>query len=314
MLAVGFTLWMPRVMHPATDFWEPRLTMGASLFLMAFTMPTRSLIAEFRQPYASLWAVFLSYGLVPVCAWLLGHATRHEDLRIGLILISAVPCTLSSAILWTRMAGGNEATALLAVMGTTFLSWILTTAWLYGLTGTAAEIQLVAVAFDLIVSLILPVILGQALRAISSCARIAEQNKVFISALSQCFVLAIVLKAGVTVGDKLHAQYAEDAAEIFAWGIGLAVTLHLFALGSGLLTGRWLRFDRGRQIAIGLSASQKTLPVSLVLYEQYYTAYPYAVIPLLFYHVGQLLLDTVIAKQIAKEGPAPASEEPGPLA
>src|ERR1051325_7586867 len=295
-LAVGFTLWMPAVVHPVTAFWEPRLTMGASLFLMAFTMPTRSLVAEFHRPYASLWAVFLSYGLVPASAWLIGLATADVDLRIGLILISAVPCTLSSAILWTRMAGGNEATALLTVMGTTFTSWFLTTAWLYVLTGTTTRFDLFAVAFDLIVGLIVPVMIGQALRRIPWCKQIAERHKLFISTLSQLCVLAIILRAGVSVGEKLHGQNADGATEIFAWGIGLAVALHLFALGSGLVTSRWLGFDRGRQIAVGFSASQKTLQVSLVLYEQFYKAeYAYAVIPLLFYHVGQLLLDTIIA-------------------
>jgi sodium/bile acid cotransporter 7 len=84
----------------------------------------------------------------------------------------------------------------------------------------------------------------------------------------------------------------------------LAVGLHLFVLASGLLTGRWLRFDRGRRIAIGFAASQKTLPVSLMLYDQYFKeSFPYAVMPILFYHVGQLLCDTAIAKRMARRGP-----------
>jgi sodium/bile acid cotransporter 7 len=300
-LGVGSTLFFPGAMHTVTDYWEPRRTIAVSLFLMAWTMPTHSLVAEFRQPYASLWAVILSYGLVPVMAWLLGALAPIDDVQIGLILVASVPCTLSSAILWTRMAGGNEATALMTVMGTTFSSWFLTTAWLYWLTGASIELDVGAMMLDLILSLIVPVLVGQALRLIPYFVRIADRHVVAIGVVSQVFVVAIILKAGVTVGDKLHAEGAWNAPLILLWSVALAVALHLIALASGFFTCRWLGFDRGRQIAVAFSSSQKTLQVSLVLYDQYFSAkFPFAVMPLLFYHVGQLLLDTLIAKQMAR--------------
>lgn len=303
VIAVGSALLAPAVLHPLVDFWEPRPTIAISLFLMAWTMPTHSLIAEVKSPWASIWAVALTYGIVPLVAWLIGFAAP-EDVQKGLILVSVVPCTLASAILWTRMAGGNEATALLTVLGTTFTSWFLTTAWLYLLTGTQVEINFTAMMIDLVFSLIVPVVLGQAIRFIPWFERTAERRKVLISGIAQCFVVAIVLKAGVTVGDKLHAQTAQSVPAIFAWSIGLAISLHLFALVSGYWSCRWLGFDRGRQIAVAFSASQKTLQVSLLLYDQYYRDYAFAVMPLLFYHVGQLLLDTVIARRMHAGPPA----------
>ena len=170
-LGLSSTLLFPSPMHGVTDFWEPRLTVGLSLFLMAWTMPAHSLVAEFRQPYASLWAVVLSYGLVPLSAWLLGLAAP-VDVQIGLILVSSVPCTLSSAILWTRLAGGNEATALLAVMGTIVISWFATPLLLNLLTETSLAANAVTgIMLDLILSLIVPMLVGQALRLIPACAR-----------------------------------------------------------------------------------------------------------------------------------------------
>jgi sodium/bile acid cotransporter 7 len=308
VLGVVSTLLFPAAIHPLTDFWEPRFTIAISLFLVAWTMPTRFLVVELRHPYASLWAIFLSYGLVPLAAWMLGLLVGG-DVMIGLILVASVPCTLASAILWTRMAGGNEATALLTVTGTTFTSWGLTTAWLYGLTETAVLLDPGAMMQDLVLSLILPVVVGQLLRRVPLGKQFADRRKVPLAVLAQFFVLAIVLKAGVTVGDRLHDQ---AAPMVFLWSIVLAVTLHLLALFGGLFSCRWLGFDRGRQIAVAFSASQKTLQVSLILYEQYFKVhYPFAVMPLLFYHVGQLVLDTIIARHLAKGGqPAPAEETP----
>ncbi len=311
ILTVGSALLLPDVMRHVTDPWQPGRTVAISLFLMAWTMPTRSLVEEIRRPLASLWAILLSYGLVPFCAWLIGFLGPIPDVQVGLILVASVPCTLSSAILWTRMAGGNEATALMTTMGTTFLSWGLTTFWLYWLTGAEIEIDVSQMMQDLVLTLILPVIVGQLLRRIPPCKAFAERYKIPISIFSQFFVLAIVLKAGVGVGDKLHEANTWDTPMVFLSSVVLAVSLHLFALASGWFSCGWLGFDRGRQIAVAFSASQKTLQISVLLFDRFYSEkYPYAIMPLLFYHVGQLLLDTAIAKRIAKNGAAaPAPDD-----
>ncbi len=294
---VAASLAFPSSLRAATERLEPRLIVALSLFLVAWTMPAESLLEEMRRPLASAWAVFLSYGLVPFSSSLLGRLAPDADVGIGLILVSAVPCTFSSAVLWTRMAGGNEATALLGVLGTTFTSWFMTTGLLAYLTGTVVELDIPAVMRDLTLSLILPTLAGQALQRVPSCARFADRHKVSLSAVSQCCVLAIVMKAGVTVGEHLHDSSAAVAPRVFAYSIVLAVVLHLFALGSALATSWQLGFDRGRQIAIAFASSQKTLPISLVLYEQYFKEeFPFAVMPLMFFHLGQLLLDTMIAQ------------------
>jgi solute carrier family 10 (sodium/bile acid cotransporter), member 7 len=300
-LGLGAALTFPAAIRSVTDFWEPRWAIAISLFLIAWTMPTRSLLSELRHPFASLWAVILSYGLVPGAAVMLGWMAPDKDVCLGLILVSSVPCTLSSAVLWTRLAGGNEATALLTVMGTTFTSWFMTTAWLSWLTATDVALDVPAMMLDLVLSLIVPTVLGQALRQFAPCARFAERHKVALGVLSQCFVLAIVLKAGASVGEKLQEDSAWDVPRIVLWSVVLAVALHLVALGGALYSARWLGLDRGRQIAIAFASSQKTLPIALVLYEQFFRpAFPFAVLPLLFYHVGQLLLDTMIAKRLRK--------------
>ena len=49
-------------------------------------------------------------------------------------------------------------------------------------------------------------------------------------------------------------------------------------------------------MAIAFAGSQKTLPVALFLFHAYFKdQYPLAVVPLAFYHVGQLVVDTFVA-------------------
>jgi len=301
---LGLTLSRPDWFAPWTALLEPRLTVAAALFLTAWTMPGRSLVGALRRPWASLWAVVISYGAVPGFAWALGFAAPSTDLQVGLMLVASVPCTLASAVLWTRLAGGNEATALVTVLGTTLLSWFATTLWLTLTTGTLVELAVAALVRDLLVCLVVPVVLGQLLRNWQTAAEVADRRRVLLGVVAQVFVLAIVLRAGVTVGTRYHEGTTPLGPALFASSAALAIGLHLLSLYFGLFTSRWLGFDRGRQIAVALSCSQKTLPVSLLLFEEYFkNDFPLAVVPLLFYHAGQLLFDTLIARALSPPDP-----------
>ncbi len=296
VIGVGSAVAFPQLFQRLTVWLEPRMVIGFALVLTAWTMPSQSLATELRAPWASLWAVVLSYGFVPGLAWLLGRGLSSE-LAIGLLLIASVPCTLASAVIWTRLAGGNEATALIAVLGTTMTSWLFTTAWLALAVNTDVEVPAGPLMLDLLVCLVLPVLLGQGMRSLNTLALIADHHRSSLSALAQICVLAIVVRASTAVGTHLHTGERTLALWFWIECIGISLALHLASLYVGVFSARAWRFDTGRQIAIALSCSQKTLPISLFLFERYFKEdFPLAVFPLLFYHVGQLLMDTVIAK------------------
>ena len=90
-LAVAAALTVPQLLKPFTDYFEPRRTIAFSLFLMAWTMPTRSLVEEVRQPFASAWAVLISYGLLP-----LSDATGQEMVTV---FVPSSPTAFSGYVL-----------------------------------------------------------------------------------------------------------------------------------------------------------------------------------------------------------------------
>jgi sodium/bile acid cotransporter 7 len=79
----------------------------------------------------------------------------------------------------------------------------------------------------------------------------------------------------------------------------VCLAIHLLGLYGGLWSGRAIGFARPSRIAIAFGGSQKTLPVSLILFDAYFQDYPLAVIPIVFYHFGQLIADTFIAERLA---------------
>ena len=69
----------------------------------------------------------------------------------------------------------------------------------------------------------------------------------------------------------------------------------VFPLLAAFWGGKLIQLDWPRRIAAAISGSQKTLPVSLILFDAYFSDYPLAIAPLVFFHFGQLIADTAVA-------------------
>jgi sodium/bile acid cotransporter 7 len=305
--SVALAFLRPHWLRPVTHHLDPRAVVSLALFLMAWSLESRSLFRSLLRPLPALVAVLVSYGVLPALGWLAGQLLPEDDLRIGLLLIVSVPCTLASAVLWTRMAGGNEATALLVILATTATSWLATTTWLAFATGTTVRLDVPGMMQGLALVLILPVGLGQFGRAWPPLARCASRHKPVLSVIARLLVLLIILKAAVDVTDKLVGSSIPLAVGSLVLTLVLCLGTHLAALLCGLWGSRLLRCDRASQIAVAFAGSQKTLPVALYLFDAYFvTTYPLAVAPLVCYHVGQLVVDTLIAERlVAKSQPLP---------
>jgi sodium/bile acid cotransporter 7 len=308
VVGVSVAALRPEWVRPATERVPPRGVVGLALFLMAWGLESRSLGRALLRPLPALWAVLLSYGLLPALGWLAGWLVAEPDYRVGLLVMTSVPCTLASAVLWTRLAGGNEAVALLVILLTTATSWLATTAWLTATTGTAVGVDTAALMRELFIVLVVPVGLGQLARTLPPLVRLVWRGRTFLGILSRLLIFSIILKAAADVAVRLAARAELPAPALLVGTAGLCLGLHLTALLAGLWSGRLLRFDRPSRIAVAFAGSQKTLPVALLLFETYFKeAHPLAVVPIVFYPVGQLVVDTFIAERLARR-PTAAEE------
>jgi solute carrier family 10 (sodium/bile acid cotransporter), member 7 len=284
-----------------THLIDPRFFVAGALFLIAWMLSSRQLLLAVTRPWAALWAFAVSFTAVPLLARGAADWLTVSDFRIGLMVTACVPCTLSAAVLYTRMARGDEATALLTVFLTTSSSWLVTPFLLRWTTGAEVAVDTAAMMLDLVLCLVLPVCLGQAARAVG-VGGLADRNRTILGVVAQLLILCAVIKAAVMVTERLRA----GSADVDAWalaGMALAcVVVHLAALFLGLGSSRLLGFGRPQQLAVAFACSQKTLPVGLLLLERYFSAYPLAVVPLACYHAGNLLLDALVADHLRGRG------------
>jgi sodium/bile acid cotransporter 7 len=272
------------------------LIVGAVMFLMALALDIRAMWRVVRDPLAPLLAIGMNSVLLPLLAWALVWLLRPlltSDLAAGLIVAAAVPCTLASAAMWTRRSGGNEAVALFVTVATNLACFLVTPAWLAALTAKSVDLNYEDMVRHLAILVVLPIALAQLLRQVEPVRRGAARTKVPLGFLAQVGILAIVFVGSVDSGLRLST--AQGAISLANWGalILAVLVLHLATLFVGLWLAEAVGVCRADAQAVGIAGSQKTLMVGLEIAVEFYGGL--AMLPLVVYHVAQLLVDTLIA-------------------
>src|SRR6185436_14911314 len=153
-----------------------------------------------RQPGPAWVGSFINSGLAPPLGWL-ASLLLPPELAIGMILAASAPCTLATAAVWTRRAGGNDAVAFLVTMITNLACFLVVPFWLWMLSGVHAQVDYQAIVTGLIVLIVVPILLAQLLRQWRPLGAWATRHKKALSLVAQIGVLTMVLIGAVTSGE-----------------------------------------------------------------------------------------------------------------
>ena len=269
------------------------------MFLMALPVRTAELGKALRSPWAALYASAINFILIPLLAW---FSTGWFDrfLGEGMLIAAVVPCTLASAAVWTRRAGGNDSVAIFVTLFTNLLCFLLTPFWIWVTLDQSTSISIPDLVGRLAGLVVLPMVLAQLCRQQKALAAWATSRKTGLSVLAQIGILIMIMIGSAKMGLRLSAGEAS-----FSWSemakVLLAVNaIHFSALFFGRWSARLLGFGVREQIAIGIAGSQKTLMVGLNTAVELNRS----ILPMLLFHVCQLLFDTLIADRWKREVPA----------
>ena len=280
------------------------------LLLMAFSLNSKQLKASFKAPTPVIWACLVNFGLLPIMGVFLMRFQLTPDFRIGLMIAATTPCTLAAASVWTRKAGGNDAVSLLTTLVTNTACFALTPFWLNFGTSQSASLDAGYLAQRLVLVVLLPTLLGQALRLPKKASEFATKNKTPIGVVAQsCILLLVFLSA---LGGGVQLQKADIGTQLTAvllvWAC--CVVMHVVALAVAWFGGGLFGFERKDRIAASFAGSQKTLPIGVYLATDPEVfggaavaggvAVPFAVFPMLMFHASQLFVDTIVADRLAQ--------------
>lgn len=300
-LAVGIGVAKP--LKPLIEVqWLRQSILPAVLFLMAFPMRATAIGNALRRPLGPLLASGINYGLLPLFAWLvvatLGAAVGlGADMSHGIFVASATPCTMASAAVWTRRAGGNDAIALVVTVITNSLCFLITPAWVFLLIGRMPQTDPGKMMRDLGLLIVLPMLLAQAVRLIGGIGEWATRHKAAIGISAQVGVLLMVFFGAIQTGNKYAGSQQSTLWLEIVWMIAIVLSVHLSMLYAGLWLSRLIGLPRDDAVAVGFAGSQKTLMVGLEVSAQIGVT----MLPMVTYHVGQLLADTLVAERLRRQ-------------
>ena len=293
-------IFAPGLCRPWTEFPGARDGMVAAV-LFATTLPHNfvSFRRTLARPGPPLVAVVINSVFLPLMAYPVSLLLPPE-LGLGVIVAASVPSTLASAAVWTRRAGGNDLIPVLVTVITNLSCFLVSPFWVWLLgAGRIVALQPADLMWKLAVLVVTPMIVAQVVRQSTRAARLVDRQRHHLGTFAQLGILFMVAAGAVKCGDSLVSnQEVGWGGWDVAWMAALVVLLHLAALTTAQWWGRLLGYPREDWIAVGFAGSQKTLMVGLHLALA--VGGGPAILPMLAYHILQLVVDTTIADRLRR--------------
>lgn len=298
VLAVGLW-WGPRFPNPLNAIQRGWLV-ASVMFLTALPMAFRQFSTAVQRGRSVGLALLLNMAVAPPLAWLVGRLLP-VPLEVGLVIAATVPCTLASAAVWTRRGGGNDAIALCVTLITNLACFLVMPFWLKLLLDTQVSLDPVALSWRLALLVVAPIAAAQVLRLIPRVAAWATACKPQLSLAAQFGVLSMIFIGALNAGATLRAA-SSQAVGLAGW-LGLliaALAVHLALFAGGWWGSRAVGVDRADGLAVGIAGSQKTLMIGLDVALRF-SALGFGglvVLPMVAYHLIQLVVDTVLVDRL----------------
>jgi BASS family bile acid:Na+ symporter len=295
--------------YPATGELISR-HLAPMLALLMFLMGTGIGFRRFRTRINAhrqiIFAMSFCYLAAPLVAFGIGKLFFREHLAVytGLILIGTTSTTLSTCVIFTRLAGGDEALALWLSVCSSFICTFISPVLIYLFLGASIEVPVGMMMRRLIFVLFIPLSAGMFLRALLGEKRVAPVGPILTRSCA-IIILAVVM-VSVAKGRDLLASWQ-------SLPIILAVAgFHLFMLLTVTLANVFAGFPKRDKIATLFCSAEKTLQIPAYLAIEILLTPQAALAPVL-HHVFQLVIDSLVVSYYssgAAAGGAP-SEEPG---
>ncbi len=271
-------------------------------FCSGFVIKTDQVKEGLKDVKGVLTALFLIFVAAPLISAVYQFFSMDTGIIIGIILVSLMPCTLSSGVVMTAGAGGNMAHALLITILANSLSvfTIPYTLSLFFSSGSGrfqVDIDTWAIMMKIAFFVVLPLCSGLFIKnIIFSSLSFFDRISSKIQIANQCFVLGIVWMA-LSMAKPVILNNLDKAPLI----IFVVFSFHGFLLLATFLFVKILKIPVGKRESVIFMGGQKTLPLSLIIQVSLFPEYGLALVVCVMHHIIHLFMDGYIVEKIRKK-------------
>jgi sodium/bile acid cotransporter 7 len=279
--------------------WVIPVFVGIMLGIAGFTMDTSSLVKQVTNFRAVVPVLVSIYIFSPVAAYSLAKLLApagSQDFLPAMMIMAAQAGSLASAIALTMMSGGNRELALICTVMSNGLTFLLTPFILHLSVGPQEDFPVAELMQRMIYVVLVPIILGQLLR--HSLWGKTKSVRAFIRVFPQFIILMFVYIGFASGSEKLQEDF-----NIVLRFLAACVLLHLLLLGLNTLISGLLGLKWPERTAMILCGSQKTLPNGMDVWKKSFGDNEYGAVPLVLYHLFQLLVDTLLVSKLEQKNP-----------
>ncbi len=259
--------------------------------------------ARWRFHLLVLGFTFVVFPLIGLALWWLRGPILGPQLYTGVLFLCLLPSTVQSSIAFTSIARGDVGLAVGSASVSNILGVAVTPLLAAVLLGSSVRITLDSVV-SIVLELLVPFVVGQLLHRRLSGG--LTTHKAVVTVVDRGSVLLVVytaFSAGVVEGLWRVVPPTRLAATVAVCLVVLAVLIGLTAL-----FGRLLRLPRTDRIVLLFCGSKKSLasglPMATVLFPA--AAVGLTVLPVMIFHLVQLITCAVLARVWARDGAAEA--------
>lgn len=137
-------------------------------FMSALSTTLQDVVRVIKKPLIPLWSLLLIHGITPIVALGVGLWVYPDDfsMRVGLMIGSTIPIAVTSVI-WTTIANGDIALALVTVTLDTLLIPVLIPTLFKIMLGTSITIDYGSLVLRLLLMVTIPSVLGIAVNELT---------------------------------------------------------------------------------------------------------------------------------------------------
>jgi len=253
LLAVGIGYLWPQSLIVFKNYTE--WLFAFTMFGIGAVMTLKDFEPVFKKPHTVLLGTLAQFGIMPALGFIIAKLLKlPPDLALGLILVGSVPGAMASNVI-SYLAKADVAFSIALTSTSTFLSPVLTPAFVYIFGRTFIEIKFLPMFFSIIKMVIIPLVLGLSVRYFLK-ERIEKFIRIF-PALSTVFIAFI---CGLVVA--LNKEYLAGITGM----IFVAIILYnFFGLMLGYGAGIIYRFDKKRCRTVSIEVGMQNAGLGAVL-------------------------------------------------
>lgn len=294
----------------APDGWmRPALTTKAAVALIFFFQGISLNLAELRAGIAS-WRlhvyvegfVFVVFPLIGLLADATVFRFLPTELRTGFLFLCVLPSTISTAVVYTSLAGGNTAGALFNSMVSNIAGVVITPLWIGAMLSMGGgSMELAPVIGNIASLVIVPLVIGQMVRPAIRAA--ADKAAPAMRIASSVLILMMVYTA--FAGSVAKGVWSGLGAGELAGAVLGSIGLFGLVLALVWTTTRAAGLGPADRIAALMCAPQKTLAAGVPMAQLVFAGNPglgLILLPVLVYHPVQLIVGAWLIPRLRDRG------------